>query len=145
MFFVWAHFEIIEFFFFLSEQANFSASTRPKRNFPTVQNCLKERKNLYFRKLVSKWKTASRNGHTNFFVFHFWNFKLVAIDSALNEVFNFSKMWVWNREKQPSLEIWVEVFLKHRLALVTANLESSGTKLFAYWTDQDCWLQHFLC
>ena len=37
---------------FLSEQANFSASERLGRNFPTVQNSLEKRKNLYLIKLV---------------------------------------------------------------------------------------------
>ena len=39
---------------FLSEQANFSASGRLRRNFPTVQNGPEKRKNLYLIKLVSK-------------------------------------------------------------------------------------------
>ena len=39
---------------FLSEQANSFASDRLGRNFPTVQNGPKKRKNLYLIKLVLK-------------------------------------------------------------------------------------------
>ena len=69
---------------FLSEQGNFSASDRLGKNFSTVQNGLEKRKNLYLIKLVSKSKRAIRKGHTSFLVFHFWDLKLVPIDSALN-------------------------------------------------------------
>ena len=69
---------------FLSEQANFSASDRLGRNFPTAQNGPEKRKNLYLIKLVSKCKRAIRKGHTSFLVFHFWDLKLMPTDSALN-------------------------------------------------------------
>ena len=39
---------------FFLEQAGFSASDQPGRNFPTVQSGPKKRKNLYLIKLVSK-------------------------------------------------------------------------------------------
>ena len=58
----------------MTEQGNFSTSDWLGRNFPTVQNGLEKRKNLYLIKLVSKWCL----------VFHFWDLKLVPIDSALN-------------------------------------------------------------
>ena len=71
-------------YFLLSEPANFSASDRFGRNFPTVQNSLQKRKKLHLIKLVSQLKRAIRKGHTSFLLFHFWDFKLVPIDSALN-------------------------------------------------------------
>ena len=67
---------------FLSEQANFSASDRLGRNFITVQNGPEKRKNLYLFKLVSKWKMAIAKVLTSFLVFHFWDLKLVLIESA---------------------------------------------------------------
>ena len=69
---------------FVPKQTNFSASDRLVKNFPTVQNGAEERKNIYLIKLVSKWKRAIRKGRTIFLVFHFWDLKLVPIDSALN-------------------------------------------------------------
>ena len=71
-------------YFLLSEPANFSASDRFGRNFPTVQNSLQKRKKLHLIKLVSQLKRAIRKSHTSFLLFHFWDFKLVPIDSALN-------------------------------------------------------------
>ena len=41
-------------------------------------------KNLHLMKLVSKWKRAIREKHTNFLLFCFCDMKLVSIDSALN-------------------------------------------------------------
>ena len=41
-------------------------------------------KTLYLIKLVSKLKRAIRKEHKSFLVFHFWDLKLVLIDSALN-------------------------------------------------------------
>ena len=60
-------------------------------------------------KLVSKWKGASRKGHTSFFVFHFWDFKLVPIHSELNSTSGsidqfLSQMWTWSPEEQPNLQ-----------------------------------------
>ena len=67
---------------FLSEPANFSASNRLGRNFPTVQNGLeKGKKRLNLIKLVLKWKRAIRKGHTSFLLFHLWDLKFVPIDS----------------------------------------------------------------
>ena len=68
----------------MSEQANFSASDQLERNFSTVQNSLEKRKNLYVIKLASKLKRAIRKEHASFLVFHFWDLKLVLIDSPLN-------------------------------------------------------------
>ena len=70
--------------FFLSEQANFSASDRLGRNFPTVQNDPEIRKSHYLIKLVLKRKRTIRKRHTSFLVYHFWDLNLVPIDSALN-------------------------------------------------------------
>ena len=58
--------------FFLSEQANFSVSDRLGRNFPTVQNGLEKRKNLYLIKLVSKQKRKVIG--FCFFIFVIWSF-----------------------------------------------------------------------
>ena len=41
-------------------------------------------KNFYLIKLVSKWKRAIREKHTNFLLFYSCDLKLVSIDSALN-------------------------------------------------------------
>ena len=68
----------------MTEPANFSASDRFGRNFPTVQNSLQKRKKLHLIKLVSQLRRAIRKGHASFLLFHFWDFKLVPIDSALN-------------------------------------------------------------
>ena len=68
----------------LSEQANFSASDRRRRNFPTVHNGPGKRKHLYLINVVSKCKRMIRKGLKIFSVFHFWNLKLVPIDAALN-------------------------------------------------------------
>ena len=68
----------------MSEQANFSASHQLERIFPTVQNGLEKRQNHYVIKLASKLKRAIRKEHTSFLVFHFWDLKLVLIDSPLN-------------------------------------------------------------
>ena len=81
--------------FFLSEQVNFSASDRLGRNFPTVQNGLEKGKNLYLIKSVLKWKRAIRKMHTRFLVFHFWDLKLVPINSALNSAKMFFLQF-WN-------------------------------------------------
>ena len=61
---------------FLSEQANFSASERLGRNFPTVQNSLEKRKNLYLIKLVLRWKRAIRANEL--FGFSFLGFEVGA-------------------------------------------------------------------
>ena len=45
---------------------------------------LEKRKNLYLIKLVSNWKREIRKGHRSFLFFHFWDLKLVHIDSTLN-------------------------------------------------------------
>lgn len=68
---------------FLSEPANFYASDRFGISFQTVQNCQKNGKTFYLIRLVSKWKETIRKGYMSFLVFHFWNLKFVAIDSAL--------------------------------------------------------------
>ena len=68
----------------MSEQASFSASSRPGKNFLTAQNGLEKRKNLYLIKLVSKRKRTIRKGGTCFLVFNFGDLKLVPIDLALN-------------------------------------------------------------
>ena len=60
----------------MTKPANLPASDRLARDFPTVQNCLEKRKNLYLNKLVSKWKRTIRKRHTNFLVSLFWDLKL---------------------------------------------------------------------
>ena len=70
--------------FFLSKQANFSASDRLGRNISTVENGPEKMKSPYLIRLVSKWKREIKKGHTSFLFFHFWDLKLVPIDSALN-------------------------------------------------------------
>ena len=79
--------------FFLSEQANFSASERLGKKFPTVQNGPEQKKNLSLIKLVSKWKKAITKEHTRFLVFHFWDLKLVPIDSVLNSTSGNLTFW----------------------------------------------------
>ena len=69
---------------FLSESANCFVSDRLGRNFPTVQNGPKKRKNLYLIKQVSKWKRAIGKELTSFLLFHFWGLKWVPIDSPVN-------------------------------------------------------------
>ena len=44
----------------------FFTSDRLGRNFPTAQNGLEKRKNLYSIKLAAKWKTTIRKGLFNF-------------------------------------------------------------------------------
>ena len=68
--------------FFLN-QLTFLFQTDLKK-FPTVENGLGKRTNLYLIKLVSKWKRAIRIGHTSFLLFYFWDLK--SIDLALNSV-----------------------------------------------------------
>ena len=36
--------------------------------------------------MISQWKRSTRKRHTSFLLFHFWDLKLVTIDSALNSV-----------------------------------------------------------
>ena len=69
---------------FLSEPANSFALDRARRNFRTVENGLERGKNLYLIKLISKGKKAIRKEYTSFLVFHFWDLKIVPINSALN-------------------------------------------------------------
>ena len=103
-------------FLFLSEPANFSASDRLGRNFRTVHNGFEKRKNLCLIKLLSKWKMAIRKEHTSFLLFHFWDLKLVPIDSALNLLqvtclIFFKNVGVVPR-KAAKLENPVKIFLK---------------------------------
>ena len=64
----------------LTEPANFSASDELGRNFPTVQNDLEQRKNLYLIKLVSVMKNSNYKRAYCFFIFGIW---LGLINSAL--------------------------------------------------------------
>ena len=48
--------------------------------------------------------------HTSFFLFHFWDLKLVLVDSALNSASGnlthfLKKVYAWYQEKQPKLKI----------------------------------------
>ena len=132
---------------FLSELANFSVSDRLGRNFPTLQNGLKKRKNLYLIKLVSKWKRANRKGHTSFFGFDFWDLKNGAFRFSItfcnrkSKSF-FSKMWGWYQEKQPNLKIWVKIFLKRPSWPTATKLE---TKLLVFSTGDNWWLKDRIC
>ena len=93
--------------FFLSESANFSASERLEKNFPILQNGLEKMKNLYLIKLVSKWKRAIRKGHTNFFLFHFWDLILVPIDTALNSASdNLTHFFQYRHGTKKSSKTW---------------------------------------
>ena len=117
---------------FLSEPANFSTSDQISEK--TVQNGLEKRKNLYLIKLLSKWKMAIRKGHTSFLLFHFWDLKLVPIDSALNLLqvtclIFFKNVGVVPR-KAAKLENPVKIFLKCPLWSIAAKLENVGTKMF---------------
>ena len=70
--------------FFCLNQLNILLQIDLGRNFPTVQNGPEKRKNLYSIKFVSKWKRPIRKRHKSFLFFHFWDLKLVPIDSTSN-------------------------------------------------------------
>ena len=132
------------FFFFLSEPANFSASNWLGKKFPTVPSCPKKKG-----KNISKKKKQLENG-IQFFLFR--NLKLVLIDSDYifhDEIsrssFYFSEMWVRYQEKLPNLKIWVKIFLKCPFWPVLPKLESCGAKLFVFSTDHNWWLSERLC
>ena len=57
-----------------AEPANFSASDELGRNFPTVQNDLEQRKNLYLIKLVSVMKNSNYKRAYELFAFLFLGF-----------------------------------------------------------------------
>ena len=118
----------------LSELVNCSASDRLGRNFPTVPNGLEKSYKLYLIKLVSKYKWAIRKEHTSFFLFYFWDLKLVPIDSALNFVsqnvtHSFQKC---KRGTKKSSQIWksgLKLFW-NVLSSIAAKLENGGAKIF---------------
>ena len=115
------------------EPAIFSESDRLKRIFPTAQNGLEKRKILYLVKLVSKWKRATRKGHTNVLLFRFLDLKLVPIDSALNPASCYLIHWFQKCRrgtKQPKLKNPVKIFLKCPLWSIAAKLENVRTKTF---------------
>ena len=77
-------FEIIQKDFLFLNQLIFLLPTDKERNSQLSKIVRKKIKNYYLIKLVSKWKGAIIKGHTSFFKFDFWNFKLVSIDSTLD-------------------------------------------------------------
>ena len=77
------HLEIIGWFF-SPEPTIFSASDRPRVEFPRVSESPEKFKNLQLINLVRNRGSAKRKCHMSFFVCEFKNFKLVPINSELN-------------------------------------------------------------
>ena len=69
---------------FSPDPANFSASYKPREEFPKVWESPEKIKNLYLIKMAQNGNRAKRKCHTSFFVFDLFKMKFVPIDSALN-------------------------------------------------------------
>ena len=67
--------------------------------------------------MVSKWKRAIRKGHTRFLLFHFWDLKLVSINSALSSA----------SDKQPNLKIQLKFFWN--VLCIATKLVNVGTNM----------------
>ena len=76
----------------------------------------RKRRNLNVIKLVSKWQTGIKKGQTSFIVFHFWDLKLVPINSALSSISENLTVFFKNISvvpvKEAKFKIWVKIFLK---------------------------------
>ena len=86
-------------------------------------------------KKAPKWKRATRKGQTSFFVFDFWNFKLVPIDSELNSALKnqtyFYKIFGPGTGKSSQTwKKWDKILQKRPLVTIATKLEISGTKTF---------------
>ena len=118
----------------LSELVNCSASDRLGKIFPTVPNGLEKSYKLYLIKLVSKYKWAIRKEHTSFFLFYFWDLKLVPSDSALNFVSrNVTRSFQKCKcDTKKSSQIWkfgLKLFW-NVLSSIAAKLENGEIKIF---------------
>ena len=86
--------------FFSPEPAIFSASDKPRVEFPGVPNRSKKIKNLNLIKWAKNWNRAKRKCHTSFFVFDFFKMKLVPM--KLDKNWKKCKFW----ERPIYLKMW---------------------------------------
>ena len=73
-------------------------------------------------------------GENKLFVFNFYDFNLVPIDSALHSGLQspiyFSNIRIWYLEQQPNSKNWIKIFLKCPSSHIAAKLEKALTNFF---------------